>query len=303
MTNQTTTGLPADDAGYRLAVLLVLSSSTMNSFGGLIVRSVESASDWQIVFYRSLGLASGIFFVCLLRHGRDLGRQFLAVGPWGLLGSLFLAAAATGYVHAITRTTVANALFILSSLPLLTAVLSYLFLGERVRRGTWIAMAVALVGIVIMVAGGLATGAVAGNVIALATALAFASFVVILRRGRNGNMLPVAVIGAGLAATGAAIFSGAELAASRHDMLLCFAWGALLHTLVHVLFIQGSKQVQGAEITLLILVEFALGPVWVWVFMNETAAPTTLLGGLVVMAAVAGRAVGGMRPRRPPTKL
>ena len=116
-------------AGYRLAVLLVLASSAMNSFGGLIVRSVESASDWQIVFYRSLGLAGGIFCVCLLRHGRDIGRQFLAIGPWGLLGSVFLAAAASGYVHAITRTTVANALFILSSLPLVTAVLSYLFLG------------------------------------------------------------------------------------------------------------------------------------------------------------------------------
>jgi drug/metabolite transporter (DMT)-like permease len=288
---------------YRLAVGLVLASSALNSVSGLIVRSVEQATDWQIVFYRSLGLSSGILLFCLLRYRGGLAAAFRGVGPWGLFGGLLVAVATTGFVHAITRTTVANTLFILSALPFITAVLGYIFLGEKVRRGTWIAMAFALCGMAVMVAGGISAGALSGNLIALFTACCFAGFVVVLRRGKHIDMLPVALIGSLLAMAGAALGSGGELAAPGREILTCFAWGALLNTLVHGFFIHGSKHVQGAEITLLILIEFVLGPVWVWLVVNEVPSAATLLGGAVIMAAVAGRAITGMRPRTPAAKL
>ena len=280
---------------YRLALLLVIASAVANSANGLIVRSMDSAGGWQIIFYRSCFLAGALGIVFVVQSGGRIRTALRELRPWALLGSLAVAAVNTCFILAMTHTTVANAMFVLSAAPFFAALLGRIVLGEAVERGVWVAMSVALAGIGVMLWDGLGTGTLLGNSLALLAALSFASFVVVLRKGRGVNMLPVVIIGTMLGALNAAFMSGFALAVSFHDAALLFLWGALLSGTVHAIFAWSSRHVPGAELTLLILIEFILSPMWVWLVIDERPSPATLIGGGLVIASVASRAILSFR--------
>ena len=275
---------------YRLALLLVIASSVANSANGLIVRSMDSAGGWQIIFYRSCFLAGALGVVFVVQSGGRVRAALRELRPWALLGSLAIASVNTCFILAMTYTTVANAMFVLSAAPFFAALLGWIVLGETVERGVWMAMGVALAGIGVMLWDGLGAGTLLGNCLALFAALSFGSFVVVLRKGRGVNMLPVVIVGTALGGLNAAFMSGFALSIPFHDAALLFLWGALLSGAVHVIFTWSSRHVPGAELTLLILIEFVLSPMWVWLVIDEQPSPATLLGGALVIASVASRA-------------
>ena len=280
---------------YRLALLLVIASSVANSANGLIVRSMDAAGGWQIIFYRSCFLAGALGVVFVVQSGGRMRSTLRELRPWALLGSLAIASVNTCFILAMTHTTVANAMFVLSAAPFFAALLGWIVLGETVERGVWAAMGVALAGIGVMLWDGLGAGTLLGNAFALFAALSFGSFVVVLRKGRGVNMLPVVIIGTVLGALNAAFMSGFALAIPFHDAALLFLWGAVLSGLVHGIFTWSSRHVPGAELTLLILIEFVLSPMWVWLVIDEQPSPATLIGGALVIASVASRALLSFR--------
>ena len=280
---------------YRLALLLVIASAVANSANGLIVRSMDSAGGWQIIFYRSWFLAGALCIVFVVQSGGRIRTALRELRPWALLGSLAIAVVNTCFILAMTRTTVANAMFVLSAAPFFAALLGRIVLGETVERGVWVAMSVALAGIGVMVWDGLGAGTLIGNSLALVAALGFGSFVVVLRKGRGVNMLPVVIIGTALGGLNAAFMSGFALVVPFHDAVLLFLWGAILSGTVHVIFTWSSRHVPGAELTLLILIEFILSPMWVWLVIDERPSAATLIGGALVIASVASRAILSFR--------
>ena len=280
---------------YRLALLLVIASAVANSANGLIVRSMDSAGGWQIIFYRSCFLAGALCLVFAVQSGGRVRSALRELRPWALLGSLAIAVVNTCFILAMTRTTVANAMFVLSAAPFFAALLGRIVLGETVERGVWVAMSVALAGIGVMVWDGLGAGTLLGNSLALLAAFSFGSFVVVLRKGRGVNMLPVVILGTALGGLNAAFMSGFALSIPLHDIALLFLWGAVLSGAVHVIFTWSSRHVPGAELTLLILIEFILSPMWVWLVIDERPSPATLIGGALVIASVASRALLSFR--------
>ncbi len=285
-----------------MATLLVLLIAVVNSVSGVMVRSVEQATDLQIVFYRSASLFIALSLIFLVQHRGGTLRALRRSAGWSLLGGLFLGGASTCLVVSMTNTTIANTTFVLSAIPFLTACLAWLFLGEAVRAGTWAAMALALLGIAIMVGDGIAVGTLFGNVMALASASLFSCFVVVLRRGRANDMLPATIIGSLTAALLSGVLSGGALSITSDDLMVCVFWGGL-SSVIHALFVFASRHVQGAELTLLILIEFVLAPVWVWLLFGEIPTALTLVGGALVLGAVGGRALAGMRARQPSLSL
>ena len=282
-----------------MALLLVIASSVANSANGLIVRSMEAADGWQIVFYRSWFLAGALAIVFVVQVGGRVRAALLDLRPWMVVGSLLIAAVNTCFILSITYTTVANTMFLLSGAPFFAALLGRIVLGETVERGVWIAMSVALLGMGVMLWDGLGAGTLLGNALALFAAFGFGAFAVVLRKGRGINMLPVVVLGAGLGGLNSALMCGGAFAIPLHDAALLFLWGALLSGTVHVIFTWGSRHVPGAELTLLILIEFILSPMWVWLALDERPSLATLVGGAFVLAAVASRAIASVyvRPR------
>lgn len=292
-------GRPAAPVGHGPAVTLTIVAAALNSAGGIIVRSLEGATEWQVVFWRCATLAVAITGIVLVGHRHALVDQLRRIGPWSLLGGVFYGVTLVGYVLALTNTTVANADFTMSSIPVFTALFAWLVLRERVRLRTVLAIAASIVGIAVMVGDGVAEGTVFGNAMAILAAVSFACFVVVLRKANAIDMLPTAAVGAILATIAAAIIVEGDVVVSAQDVTLCLVWGAVLSCAAHFLIVTTSRALPGAELTLLLLVEFILGPAWVWIFINEQPSVTTLAGGAIVLAAVAGYAVASMR-RGPP---
>jgi len=283
----------------RLAVIFVLASTVINSVGGLLVRSLEAATDWQVVLYRGSALAVAVTGFVFFQHRGATITEIRRIGLWGFCGGLFYCGTLIGYILALTHTTVANAVFTLGTIPFFTAVIAWLVLGERVDRVTAVAIALAIAGISLMVGDGVAAGTVFGSLMAIVAAFCFACFVVVLRKGRATNMLPATVIGALFAALVAVFMVDGDYLLTGRDLWICLIWGAIISSTGHILVVIGSRHIPGAELTLLILLEFIFAPLWVWLFVNEVPGPLTLIGGAVVLSAAGGRAFVTMRrPQR-----
>lgn len=289
--------------GYRRGVMLVVAAAVLWSLMGLAIRLMGEAGTWHILFYRSLGLAPVLFLVILRRSGGRPLPRIRAAGWPALIGGTGLVFAFAGAIFAIQATTVANAVFLFAAAPLITAVMAWLLLGEPVRRATWAAIALAGVGIFVMVREGLALGAGPGNVAALLSAAGFAAFTVTLRWGRLGDMLPAVLIGGLLsAAVAAAVIAarGESFALPPRAVAIAVVMGAGLLGLGMALYTAGSRVVPAAEIGILSMAEVMLAPVWVWLFLDEGASGGTFAGGAVLLAAIALNALTGMRHRPPP---
>jgi drug/metabolite transporter (DMT)-like permease len=288
----------SEDSAYLRGVLMVMTAGAIWSLGGLLVRSMAAAGAWQILFVRSAAVALTVLAVLLWRYRGGCLATIRRAGGLAVLAGLLLGAAFCGFIFALMHTTVANAVFVLSASPLVTALLGWLLLGEAIRRGTWLAMAVAMIGVGVMVGGGIVAGAWFGNLMALVTMAGSAGFTVALRSGRGGDMLP-AVLWAGLFSALVAAAMAPDLSMSARDVGLSAAMGGAI-TGGMLLFTAGSRAVPSAELALLALTEVVLGPIWVWLAYAEMPSSLTLLGGALVLLAIVGRALTGMRRRTPP---
>ena len=288
---------------YRRGVLLVLLAGVCWSTMGLAIRSMEVANVWQILFYRSCALAPFLLAVIAIRSG---GRPLAVIrkaGVASVIGGLALVVAFTGGIYAIQTTTVANAMFLFATAPFMAALLGRLVLGERVRSATLIAAAVALVGIVMMVVEGIALGFMRGNIAAFVSAFGFAVFTIALRWGRLEDMLPTVFLSGvfAIGATGAVcLTAGYTFAIPAWDISIALALGVFQVGAGLVCFTIGSRVVPAAELALLSMTEVVLGPLWVWLFLGETTGLYTLLGGAILMAAIAGNAISGLRRKPTP---
>jgi DME family drug/metabolite transporter len=286
--------------GYGRGMALVVLGTICSSWLGLGVRMMEAATAWQILVYRSFGLALFLFAFIALRHPGRLVRLFRDGGWASIVGGAGLATAFSGSIVAMQQATVANAMFLLAAAPFLAAVLGRLVLKERVRRATWIAITCAFAGVALMVAEGISIGFLWGNVAGLAAALGLAVYVLALRWGQVRDMLPLNVIGGVIGTAVAAavcMANGDGLVVSPHDTALGLAMGVFQLGIALIFITAGSKTVPAAELSLLLMIEVVLAPLWVWLVYGETVGFFTLLGGAIVLAAIAGDALTGLKGR------
>ena len=272
-------------------MVFMVVSSVVISFGGLIIRSMESALPWQINFYRSVALLGVVSVFILLRYRSQTIATIGNIGALGCLAGVVLGLAGMAFLQALTKTTVANTMFILGAIPFFAALLARILLKEKLSGATLLTMLVAAAGLAVMVFEGITTGSAAGNVFALLTALLFASYTVILRSRRQKEMLPALLISSVVIIVVSLLVQAGDLAISLRDVVLSFIWGGLLSGVANWLFIYASRHLAAAEVTLFMLLEFALAPLWVWLVINEQPSLWTIIGGLLIILAVAVRAV------------
>ncbi len=299
-TDSTKTASPAEiDQRDRLkGMALVAVSSIGISFGGLISRYIENADAWQINIYRSSSTAAVVVVVLLFRYRQSVTRKFVQIGRPGLLGAFLLTIVGVTFMQAITTTTVANTLFTLSAIPFITAALAWVFLREGLSNVTIVTMIGAALGVAVMLVEGVGGGSLYGNTMALVTAVCFAGYAVIIRRYRHTDMLPAYLLSAIMISVLALLLRTGNWSVSWWDFAMCFLWGGLLSGIGNILFITATRYLFAAEVTLFMLLEFALGPLWVWLFVNETPTAWTLAGGSLIMTTVAARTLYQARVSR-----
>lgn len=280
----------------KLAILLMIASSVVISFSGLIVRLLE-VGPLVMNFYRGLFLMCAVIVLLVVRYRGATVIRVIGVGWPGLIAGIMLAGAAMTFLQSLTHTTVANTLFLLGAIPFVTAALAWAFLKERPSSATLVTMIIAFVGIVIMIGEGFAIGSIYGNLMALLTTLFFSIYAVLVRHNRQVDMLPAILISTVVIMIAVALMRQGHLEISRQDLLLCLLWGGVMSGFTSACFIVASRHIIAAEVTIFMLLESALAPIWVWFFVNEIPSRWTLVGGALVISAVLGRTFAELRSR------
>ncbi len=273
---------------------LVLLAGTFWSIGGIVVRLMVEATAWQIVFYRSLTSVLTLTVFILIRYRGAFWNALRVAGSTAIVAGLCLSVAFVCWIFAVMYTTVANALFLLTTQPFITALLALVLLRERVLRITWLTMSLAIVGVVVMLRESLALGTLAGNLLALAAALGISGFTVALRKGKEIDMFPAAWWAGGFAtvmAAGMMHVNDQAFGVGVWDLSMCTILGVVQISLGLIAYTAGSRYLPAAELTLLSLTEVVLGPIWVWIGIGEVPSPWTLAGGAIMLAAVIWRAL------------
>jgi len=272
--------------------LFVTLAAVAWSTAGLFQRELSVDVPTQLAgraLFAALGLLA---YIAVSERGRVL-EAFRAIGRGGIAIVVLLAVSSGSFLVALNHASVANVLFMQALAPIIAAALGSL-LGESVATRTWIAMGVALTGVAVMV-GGPGSASWLGQGLSLLTAVSFAATLVITRHRRDVSMAPATCLSQLIVFAAAAPFAHAADAGAR-DVLLLATLGICQIGLGLVFLTIGGRLIPAAEVALITLLEIVLGPLWVWLFLSERPAAATLVGGLVVLAAVLVQARSAVAP-------
>ncbi len=287
----------AEAAGYRLGLSYMFAAMLFTSIAGIVLRLVEEAGVWQVLFYRSGSLVLTLVPFIVWRYGARTGRAFQAIGRTGLVAAACLATAFSLFIFALHETTVANVVFTIGLTPLIAALFAWLALRETLPSATWAAMLVALAGIGLMFGDGLARGTLLGNALAVGCSLCYAAALVAMRKGRAVDMIP-AVCLAGVLATLVAWLAAPDLGVSGRDLGLSATLGVVQLGFQYILVTAAIRHVPAAEVALIGRASLVLAPIWVWLGVGEVPSNLTLAGGAVVFAAITSHGVLAIRRSR-----
>ena len=265
--------------------ILVFIGAFCLSFGGLIVKSFEGATLWQILFWRSIffSLVVGIFL--LITHKKNFLKSFYNSGIPGLFGGIVLSIGYFSYVFAMYNTTVANTNFIIQTQVIFLAIFGYVFLKEKISKLTLTSIILAVAGIILMIGNNLSPGQLEGNIVAFIMPISFATLILIIRKYPNTDMIPLQFI-AGLGALIIGYLFSSKIIISAHDIFLGFLAGSLQVGLGFIFITIGARSTPSALVGIIMLTEAVLGPLWAWLFANENPPLVVLIGGMIIIFAV-----------------
>tara|TARA_Y100000590_G_C15591324_1_gene966209 strand:+ start:337 stop:1197 length:861 start_codon:yes stop_codon:yes gene_type:complete len=264
--------------------LVFLGACTL-SFGGLIVKSFEGANLWQILFWRSVFFSIVVLIFLFINYKKNLFGSIYKIGLPGFFGGAVLSCGYAGYVFAMYNTTVANANFIIQTQTIFLAIFGYLFLKEKISILTITSIFLAFTGIFLMLGDSLTSGQMIGNIAAFIMPISFAVLILTVRKYPNVDMIPLQLV-AGLGAVIVGYIFSSQIMISSYDIFLGFIAGFFQVGLGFIFITIGAKTTPSALVGIIMLTEAILGPLWAWLFINETPPLVVLVGGSIVLLAV-----------------
>jgi drug/metabolite transporter (DMT)-like permease len=269
-------------------VLIVGTGVLLLSPDSLFVRLL-SVDFWTLIFWRGICTALGYFAVTRVLAGRQARqsappaarparrsvRARCAIYALTVIGNLC-------FVTSVTHTSAAETLVIFASAPVFGAVITSIFRLEPISRRTWLSTSVVLVGVATIVVRPGAPLALTGDVTAIAGAIALASLLVIIRHSGTGDVVPTLAFGALLTAVVAAPFAHV-LAVDPIDALVLVGGFGITLPLSLSLVMRGPRYLPAPEVSLIMLLETAVGPLWIWLALGERPPlEVSLVGGVIV---------------------
>ena len=265
--------------------ILLLFGGFCLSWGGFIIRSFEDASVWQILFLRSFFFLLALTAFLLVTYKKNTFNIIKESGLPGLLGGFVLSFSFVAFVVAMSNTTVANVVFIISTQTMFLAIFGYFYLKEKVSLIGLISILLAMSGIVIMVGDSISGGSLFGNIVALAIPINFAILVMIIRKNTKVDMVP-AIFYSGIFSLIYGFFLAESFEFTKHDLWMGFLLGVPQLAVSFICITIGSRTVESATVGILMLMETLCAPLWVWLFLNEIPPISVFIGGAVIISAI-----------------
>ena len=265
------------------------------SFGGPLIREFEGADPWQILFWRSLFFVLAIVTFLFLIYKKQAFSIIKKAGFAGILGGVFLSTSFVGYIFAMTETTIANVVFIISSQTLFLAVFGYFFLKEKISLRSFIAIILAVSGVILMVGDSISAGSLIGNLAALLIPINFSILIIIIRKHPNLDMIP-AIFYSGILSAIYGFILSESLTISYKDLGLSFLLGVPQLAFGFIFVTIGSRTTPAATVGLLMLTESIFGPIWGWLIYNEMPPMSVFIAGAMIITAVIIRSFEKTKP-------
>ena len=267
--------------------ILLLFGGFCLSWGGLIVRNFENAIErqWEILFLRSFFFLLALIIFLSLTYKKNTIKIITDSGFPAVIGGFFLSLSFVAYTFAITTTTVANVVFIISTQTMFLAILGYIFLKERISLIGFISIFLAMGGISLMVGDSIVSDSFFGNIVALAIPINFSILVVIIRKNPNLDMVP-AIFYSGIFAVIYGLILSDSFNFTSNDIAMGFLLGVPQLALGFICITIGSKTTKAVTVGILMLSETLLAPYWVWLFLNEIPPLSVFIGGFIIILAV-----------------
>tara|TARA_B100000959_G_scaffold119842_1_gene125917 strand:- start:340 stop:1206 length:867 start_codon:yes stop_codon:yes gene_type:complete len=268
--------------------LLVFIGAVCLSFGGLIVKSFEGANLWQILFWRQFFFTIIVLLYLFVTYKKNFFKSFYDSGLPGFIGGLVLGIGFAAYVYSMYKTTVANTNFIITTETIFLAVFGYFFLKEKINLITFIAIALGMFGVLLILGSSLSIQSseqFIGNIVAFIMPISFAILVVIIRKYPTVDMVPAQFTAGVFAAIIGFVIAG-KLSISFNDLLLALLAGFFQIGFGFILITIGAKTTPSAIVGVLMLSESVFGPLWAWLFINEIPPTSVLIGGSIIISSI-----------------
>ena len=265
--------------------LLIFLGALSLSFGGLIVKSFEGATLWQILFWRSLFFSLTVLTFLIITYKSKVLKSFYDSGLPGFIGGLILSIGFCGYVFAMYNTTVANTNFIISLQILFLAIFGLFFLKEKINLITLISIILAMSGVLLMVGNSLSPGELSGNLAAFTMPITFAVLIMIVRKFPSVDMVPAQFV-AGVSSCLIGLSLSPTIMISPHDIFLGFLAGFFQIGFGFIFITIGARTTPSAMVGIIMLSESVLGPIWAFLFVSEIPSLYGLIGGAIILFAV-----------------
>lgn len=268
----------------RLGILIVGLGVIVLSAEGLVIRSL-SVDQWTILQWRGILMFFTLAAYLAISSRRDFRDRMFKIGISGLLAAVLFSMDNVLFVTSLRHTDVANTLLMISSAPVFAAILSAVFLREKVARKTWVIIGIAILAVVTILTDDIGSSALVGNLAGLGAAICIAGTFVVLRGGRSRNMLASMGLGALLGALAATPFAH-PLSPAGKDIGLLVLLGAVVAPLAFGLLGTGPRYLPAPEVSMIILAETILGPAWVWLALGEVPTLRVALGGALLLGSL-----------------
>jgi drug/metabolite transporter (DMT)-like permease len=253
------------------------------STAGVLQRQLTLDTATQVAGRAVFAAVAMFAYVAVAERGRVV-EAFRSIGLAGVAVAVCVATASASFIAALNHTSVARVLFILSVAPVVAALLARVALGERISRRTAFAMVLALAGVTVML-GAPGEGSLTGDVLSFVVALAFATMIVITRWRHDVSMAPATFLSQLILIAAFAPFATpGDIGAADVGWLAALGVGQI--GVGFVLLTIGARLIPAAQVGLITLLETVLGPLWVWLAIDERPSTQTLVGGAIVIGAI-----------------
>ena len=265
---------------HQKGILLAFIGVMLLTPDSLLIRLI-TVDTWSLLFYRSL--IPGLFLLlCLIVYTRkNFFKFFFNAGKYGLLNSVFITASNIFFILALQNTNVANALVMVSLVPLIAAIISFIFLKEKLDIITNTAILLCLIAVIFIFYDSIGSGRILGDIFGVLTAVAVAGSLVTIRSAPTKNFIPSYVMGK----LGTALFASLLVTSFvigsldlSYIFLMIFTVG---FSFIFITF--APRFISASEVGLFFLLETALGPIWVWWFISEVPSFNTIVGAIFIV--------------------
>jgi drug/metabolite transporter (DMT)-like permease len=264
-------------------ILITVLGVIILSPDAVLIRLADS-DGWALLFWRGLSYAIGVSVIVWMMHGSQAINVCRKIGKGGLLIGFLAGITAGTFLFAIEYTSIANTLVIISTSPVMIAIIAWIMLKEKVSFVTFMAMAIVFIGIYIVMSESFGGSNFKGDIYALITSIMMGVTFTLTRKYKNLDMIPTNIVGGMVAAVIALVFAD-SLTLTTNAMIYIVATGFIL-SISFSLIVMAPRYIPAAEVGMIMPLETVLGTLIAWIAINEVPSSSALVGGSIVIVAL-----------------